>query len=145
MEPVSVIRAVLTIRKTHRERYESVEDWSVRLMWCSRGCLGPHATSVACLWHVSVVGGARRRGCAAGGVSVIFNRLLGEARQQPGEFVSLGCRERCEQLRLGGVDGGVHPFEGCAAVRCERHDVAAAVLLVALAREVAAGLELVGD
>src|SRR3954452_8751184 len=77
MEPVSVIRAVLTIRKTHRERYESVEDWSVRLMWCSRGCLGPHATSVACLWHVSVVGGARRRGCAAGGVSVIFNWLLG--------------------------------------------------------------------
>src|SRR3954451_20388057 len=48
-------------------------------MWCSRGCLGPHATSVACLWHVSVVGGARRRGCAAGGVSVIFNRLLGGA------------------------------------------------------------------
>src|SRR3954452_1137180 len=78
MEPVSVIRAVLTIRKTHRERYESVEDWSVRLMWCSRGCLGPHATSVACLWHVSVAGGARRRGCAAGGVSVTFNRLLGE-------------------------------------------------------------------
>src|SRR3954452_24560111 len=79
MEPVSVIRAVLTIRKTHRERYESVEDWSVRLMWCSRGCLGPHATSVACLWHVSVVGGARRRGCAAGGVSVMFNRLLAGA------------------------------------------------------------------
>src|SRR6187551_3019840 len=46
-------------------------------MWCSRGCLGPPASSDACLWHVSLVGGARRRGCAAAGVSVIFNRLLG--------------------------------------------------------------------
>src|SRR4051794_14992131 len=38
-------------------------------MWCSRGCLGPPATSVACLWHVSVAGGAGRRGCAAGAAS----------------------------------------------------------------------------
>ena len=42
--------------------------WAVRLMWCSRQCLGPPATSVACLWHVSVVGGARCGGCAAAGV-----------------------------------------------------------------------------
>src|SRR6187399_3220154 len=47
-------------------------------MWCSRGCLGPPASSDACLWHVSLGGGARRRGCAAAGVSVIFNRLLGD-------------------------------------------------------------------
>src|SRR6187397_987572 len=45
-------------------------------MWCSRGCLGPSASSDACLWHVSLAGGARRRGCAAAGVSVIFNGLL---------------------------------------------------------------------
>src|SRR6478735_2547977 len=45
-------------------------------MWCSRGCLGPPATSVAWLCHVSVVGGARRRGCAAGGVPVFFRGLL---------------------------------------------------------------------
>src|SRR3954452_20970327 len=106
MEPVSVIRAVLTIRKTHRERYESVEDWSVRLMWCSRGCLGPHATSVACLWHVSVVGGARRRGCAAGGVSVIFNRLLDDAvvdGGRPGDHPLDG-----EVLGVAGARGGAH-------------------------------------
>ncbi len=30
----------------------------------------------ACLWHVSSVGGARRRGCAAGGVPECFNGLL---------------------------------------------------------------------
>src|SRR4051794_22831552 len=46
-------------------------------MWCSRGCLGPPASSDACLWHVSLAGVARRRGCAAAGVSVIFNGLLG--------------------------------------------------------------------
>src|SRR3954453_7906934 len=28
--------------------------------------------SDACLWHVSIVGGARRRGCAAGGVATIL-------------------------------------------------------------------------
>ena len=40
------------------EAEEFVEEWSVRLMWCSRGCLGPHAISEACLWHVSIAGGA---------------------------------------------------------------------------------------
>src|SRR4051794_18431407 len=29
--------------------------------------------SDACLWHLSLVGGARRRGCAAAGVSLFFN------------------------------------------------------------------------
>src|SRR5918995_3018546 len=62
----------------------------MRLMWCSRRCrqvrprglsrrragLGPPATSVACLWHVSVVGGARCRGCAAAGVLVFVSRPL---------------------------------------------------------------------
>src|SRR4051812_1547386 len=33
--------------------------------------------SDACLWHVSIVGGARRRGCAAAGVPEFFNGLLG--------------------------------------------------------------------
>ena len=47
----------------------------MRLMWCSRQCLGTPATSVACLWHVSVVGGARRSGCAAAEVSGLFKRL----------------------------------------------------------------------
>src|SRR4051812_30699040 len=48
-------------------------------MWCSRGCLGPHAISDACLWHVSIAGGARRRGCAAAGVPVFFSGLLAVA------------------------------------------------------------------
>ena len=30
----------------------------------------------ACLWHVSSVGGARRRGCAAAGVPEFFSGLL---------------------------------------------------------------------
>src|SRR4051794_3905067 len=47
----------------------------MRLMWCSRQWLATPATSVACLWHVSVAGGARRRGCAATGVSGFFNGL----------------------------------------------------------------------
>src|SRR4051794_9265479 len=38
-------------------------------MWCSRGCLEPHAISDAWLCHVSIAGGSRRRGCAAAGVS----------------------------------------------------------------------------
>src|SRR3954453_8259636 len=46
-------------------------------MWCSRGCVAPPAISDACLWHVSIAGGARRRGCAAAGVPVFFNGLLG--------------------------------------------------------------------
>src|SRR4051794_41964318 len=46
-------------------------------MWCSRGCLGPPASTKACWWHVELDGGSRRRGCAAGGVSVKINRLLG--------------------------------------------------------------------
>src|ERR671925_473305 len=33
--------------------------------------------SDACLWHVSVVGGARRRGCVAAGVPGFFNGPLG--------------------------------------------------------------------
>ena len=45
-------------------------------MWCRRQCLGSPATSVACLWHVSVAGGARCGGCAAAGVSECFNGLL---------------------------------------------------------------------
>src|SRR4051812_37003143 len=32
--------------------------------------------SDACLWHVSLVGGARRRGCAAAGVPLFFNGPL---------------------------------------------------------------------
>src|SRR4051794_37705409 len=47
----------------------------MRLMWCSRGCVGPHAISDACLWHVSIAGGATRRGCAAVAVSEFFNGL----------------------------------------------------------------------
>src|SRR4051794_26654921 len=45
-------------------------------MWCSPWM--PRATrdSDACLWHVSIVGGARRRGCAAAGVSGFFNGPL---------------------------------------------------------------------
>src|SRR6476661_10839394 len=31
----------------------------------------------ACLWHVSSVGGSRRRGCAAGGVAEFLDGLLG--------------------------------------------------------------------
>src|SRR3954453_15586841 len=46
-------------------------------MWCSRGCLGPPASTKACWWHVELDGGSRRRGCAAGGVSVKINRPLG--------------------------------------------------------------------
>src|SRR5690242_7977104 len=46
-------------------------------MWCSRGCLGPPAISVACLWHASIAGGARRRGCAAAGVPEFFSGGLG--------------------------------------------------------------------
>src|SRR4051812_17594548 len=46
-------------------------------MWFSRGCLGAPAISDAWLCHVSIVGGARRRGCAAGGVPVFFRGLLG--------------------------------------------------------------------
>src|SRR5436190_8609628 len=34
--------------------------------------------SDAWLCHVSIAGGARRRGCAAGGVSVFVNRLLAQ-------------------------------------------------------------------
>src|SRR4051812_14091693 len=33
----------------------------------------------ACPWHVSRVGGARRRGCAAAGVSVFLNEPSGDA------------------------------------------------------------------
>src|ERR1700754_3298456 len=32
--------------------------------------------SDACLWHVSIAGGARRRGCAAAGVSVFLSGPL---------------------------------------------------------------------
>src|SRR4051812_46359863 len=73
-------------------------------MWCSRGCLGPHATSVACLWHVSVAGGARRRGCAAGGVSVTFNRLLGEE-------VVVPLDPSIEALLAEMAEQGAKPFE----------------------------------
>src|SRR3954462_14939160 len=38
---------------------------------------GAARESDAWLCHVSLVGGARRRGCAAGGVSELFNGLLG--------------------------------------------------------------------
>src|SRR4051794_1360146 len=50
-------------------------------MWCSRGCLGPHAISDAWLCHVSIAGGSRRRGCAAAGVSVFLD---GPLRLDPG-------------------------------------------------------------
>src|SRR3954452_23838184 len=46
-------------------------------MWCSRGCLEPHAISDAWLCHVSIAGGSRRRGCAAAGVSVFLDGPLG--------------------------------------------------------------------
>src|SRR3954449_973885 len=49
-------------------------------MWCSRGCLAAPAMSDAWLCHVSIVGGARRRGCAAGGVPVFFRGLLADER-----------------------------------------------------------------
>src|SRR3954451_24062572 len=45
-------------------------------MWCSRGCLEPHAISDAWLCHVSIAGGSRRRGCAAAGVSVFLDGPL---------------------------------------------------------------------
>src|SRR4051794_30843331 len=38
--------------------------------------------SDACLWHVSIVGGSRRRGCAAGGVSVFLDGPLRERRSE---------------------------------------------------------------
>src|SRR3954452_11912333 len=46
-------------------------------MWCSRGCLGPQASTKACWWHVELDGGSRRRGCAAAGASVKINWPLG--------------------------------------------------------------------
>src|SRR4051812_47720699 len=77
-------------------------------MWCSRGCLGPPASTKACWWHVELDGGSRRRGCAAGGVSVKINRPL----------LAEGAEDRGDQRRAGGgfVDaagaelsaGGVH-------------------------------------
>src|SRR3954454_8511476 len=74
---------------------EFAEKRAVRLMWCSRGCLGTPAISDAWLCHVSIVGGARRRGCAAGGVPVFFRGLLEES-----ELLRLaGGHER--DLRLG--------------------------------------------
>jgi hypothetical protein len=36
----------------------------------------------ACLWHVSSVGGARRRGCAAAGVPGFFSGLLARLDRQ---------------------------------------------------------------
>src|SRR4051794_5572945 len=45
-------------------------------MWCSRGCLEPHAISDAWLCHVGIGGGSRRRGCAAAGVSVFWDGPL---------------------------------------------------------------------
>src|SRR4051812_44070820 len=52
-------------------------------MWCSRGCLATPAISDAWLCHVNIAGGARRRGCAAGGVSVKINGLLVEDYRLP--------------------------------------------------------------
>src|SRR3954469_5607588 len=62
-------------------------------MWCSRGCLGPPASTKACWWHVELDGGSRRRGCAAGGVSVKINRLLGGRDLADPDFVAVGIVE----------------------------------------------------
>src|SRR3954471_23249711 len=51
-------------------------------MWCSRGCLGPPAISVACLWHASIAGGARRRGCAAAAAPAVAANVSGGSRRQ---------------------------------------------------------------
>src|SRR3954452_2682508 len=56
-------------------------------MWCSRGCLGTPAISDAWLCHVSIAGVARRRGCAAGGVPVVFRGLLEPERAPHGSDV----------------------------------------------------------
>src|SRR3954453_21021825 len=115
-------------------------------MWCSRGCLGPHATSVACLWHVSVVGGARRRGCGAGGVSVIFNRLLvrGAGDQDAGRGgVALLATGALNGDRLAGLEVGAGGARGLGdfGVRAERDgDVA----LLAAEDELVAGDRLDG-
>src|SRR5262245_9119678 len=73
--------------------------------------------SDACLWHVSIVGGARRRGCAAGGLSLFFNgppvldddatwmrrvKADGAARDQPdggGEQIVLERAQRVAHCR----------------------------------------------
>src|SRR3954468_13663960 len=53
--------------------------------------------SDACLWHVSVAGGARRRGCAAAGVPEFFNGPLALERPagaRPGADAAVGHVDR---------------------------------------------------
>src|SRR3954468_3871568 len=85
-------------------------------MWCSRGCLGTPAISDACLCHVSIAGGSRRRGCAAGGVPVFFSGLLAgdvdlaERERARGGVASPADRERVTPAGavVGQVDLEVH-------------------------------------
>src|SRR3954447_6867489 len=76
-------------------------------MWCSRGCLGPPASTKACWWHVELDGGSRRRGCAAGGVSVKISRRLAGGR-----LVRLRGRELGPRLRAGADGRGVAALVG---------------------------------
>src|SRR3954449_2562119 len=63
-------------------------------MWCSRGCLEPHAISDAWLCHVTIAGGSRRRGCAAAGVSVFLDGPLAR------EALALDLGQRARPTRL---------------------------------------------
>src|SRR3954470_7299183 len=63
----------------------------------------------ACLWHVSSVGGARRRGCAAAGVPGFFNGPLDGAEETDAHRVG-------SARALGGSEAGVGPV----AARDER-------------------------
>src|SRR3954449_5531076 len=91
-------------------------------MWCSRGCLAAPAISDAWLCHVSIVGGARRRGCAAGGVPVFFRGLLGHGVTHP----QLAAAERGDHdldpaaaVLAAQLRAGAHPW----AVAREQRDV----------------------
>ena len=95
--PLPVTRARRSWERTPRAS-EFAEERAVRLMWCSRQRLGPPATSVACLWHVSVVGGARCRGCAAAGVPC-SQRALAEVAVLGLPLRSRGRRVGVQSLR----------------------------------------------
>src|SRR3954468_16909281 len=85
-------------------------------MWCSRGCLGTPAISDACLCHGSIAGGARRRGCAAGGVPVFFSGLLNteaavHAQDVAGDEAAAGAEQE---------EHGLVELAGAAAARERR-------------------------
>src|SRR3712207_3826137 len=71
-------------------------------MWCSCGCLGPHAISDAYLWHVSIVGGARPRGGAAAGVAGLSTGALAPASSILDRIMA----DATEDRRIGTVIAG---------------------------------------